>query len=901
MDSPPSPGAPRSRRFDGRRADSVPAARRFVAAVLDEASVPEETAATARLLTSELVTNGVLHTRTGIEVTVRVDGPRIRVDIADDRPDLLPLPRDCPPNAGTGRGLGVVSELADRHGVEQEESTKRVWFELLPDGTPGGRSRWTEPGPLSAGATVPVVLIDLPQALHVTSQQHRHALLRELLLAGAIGDRLGIDADDLLAAHDTNNLISTAVAVALRDRPGVADIRTVSLVLPADVAPAVRLLRRVLDTAEEAGRDELLLTRPALPESQALQDWLLDQIAGQADGALPTAWTVVPRDPSASPLDLVPWDEDQVHSSRLPTVVADDDNLIIAANTAAADLLGWNLDDLVGRPLTALIPEHLRERHLAAYHSLLLTGRPRILGRAVPLPALHHEGHLVPVRLLIHCQEMADGRTVFIGQMVPRSTALGPEPRPARRRPVIPAKETTEPFGRPHPPPQTPEARPELPEFGRRPVAPVAAMEAMDRLGLLADVGRELADASELGRGLHSVCELLVRRLADWCVVDLLDGDSVERTGVTHRDPRKVRPGGSEGRLPAMSDKARGPLARTLRGAGPLLLAPDIPSRPGECALDSGYRRLFEEIGATSAVVAPLRARRQIFGALTLVRDDPERPFAEDDLAFIDDLARSVALAVENQRLFEGTRYIAERLQRDLLPTLPQVPGLGIDASYATSSVTTQVGGDWYDCFLLPDGHTALVIGDVAGHDLEAAITMSQLRSMLRGIALDRQEPAEAVLRRLDTADRSLSSSTTATCVYGIVREHTPGRWRFDFSSAGHLPPLLVHPDDGARLLEEDDGLMLGTGHDLPRTGASVDIPEGATLLLYTDGLVERRHEHLDDSLRRLCDQAAALAHAPLGTLCDELLIRLGADATDDVALLAVRPRRPGEEDPAGA
>jgi serine phosphatase RsbU (regulator of sigma subunit) len=259
-----------------------------------------------------------------------------------------------------------------------------------------------------------------------------------------------------------------------------------------------------------------------------------------------------------------------------------------------------------------------------------------------------------------------------------------------------------------------------------------------------------------------------------------------------------------------------------------------------------------------------------------------------------------VALAVENQRLYEGTRYVAERLQRDLLPVLPHVPGLEIDASHATSSVTSQIGGDWYDCFRLPDGDTALIIGDVAGHDLEAAISMSQLRSMLRGIALDRQEPAEEVLRRLDAADRTLRSATTATCVYGKVKERVPGEWGFHFSSAGHLPPLLVEPGRGARLLEGGTGLMLGTGYDLPRGGLTVPLPEGATLLLFTDGLVERRGRHLDDCLRQLGDHAEALAREPLGVLCDELLIRLGADATDDIALLAVRPGQAADTRPSG-
>jgi hypothetical protein len=114
-------------------------------------------------------------------------------------------------------------------------------------------------------------------------------------------DRLPLPRDTLLSAHDTNNLLSAATLAALRDQPGAAEVRTVTLTLPAGIGAAVALLRRVLEAAEEAGRDELLLTRPALPESQALQDWFFDQITGQLDGALPTAWTVARATPPPAP------------------------------------------------------------------------------------------------------------------------------------------------------------------------------------------------------------------------------------------------------------------------------------------------------------------------------------------------------------------------------------------------------------------------------------------------------------------------------------------------------------------------------------------------------------------------------------------------------------------------
>lgn len=248
---------------------------------------------------------------------------------------------------------------------------------------------------------------------------------------------------------------------------------------------------------------------------------------------------------------------------------------------------------------------------------------------------------------------------------------------------------------------------------------------------------------------------------------------------------------------------------------------------------------------------------------------------------------------MDNARLYQDTRSIAERLQRSLLPVLPEVEGLRLAARYAASSTTAQVGGDWYDSFVLPRGDTALAIGDVTGHDLDAAIAMSQLRNMLRGIAVDREEPPAEVLRRLDTANHSLQREATATCVYGLVKGPAHGPWELTFSSAGHPPPLLTTRDGRARYLDGGTGLLLGMDPAMARDTARHTLPAHSTLVLYTDGLVERRDEPIDDALERLRRHAADLAHEPLDTFCDELLIALGADSTDDIAVLAVRPTPP--------
>ncbi|MFI8489742.1 SpoIIE family protein phosphatase [Streptomyces rubrogriseus] len=874
----PDPPAAVSRRFSDGPA-SVAAARRFVRGALKGAA--RDLVDTAQLLVSELVTNAVLHARTEVEVSVaRLEG-RVRVRVGDRRPGRGLVPQRCSPYAGTGQGLALVEQLASRFGADSGDGDKTVWFELWHDGPAPPSAGWeTAAPPRPAERTV--TLVDMPTALESACRQHRHAVLRELTLAASAGDLLGVPPEDLVAANDVNNVISAGVSAALEAPAPESGLRALPLPLPADALPAVRALRRVLDLAEARAGEERLLTLPALPRGRAFQNWLFDEIAGQLAGDRPTAWTVVPRAPEVSSAELVPWDVGQVRASRMPTVAADEGNRIVATNGAAADLLGWEPDQLVGRRLTTLIPEHLRERHTAAFTSMLLTGRTRIVGRSVPLPALHRDGRLVPVRLYIQTQETADGRTVFVAQLVPRATTFLDGPRtPGRIREAA----VGEPDGG---------RSPTVPPTGTRTPGARGGMSALDRLTLLAELGAQLNNTLELDEGLQRAGRLLTRRLADWCVVDLFTADArVDRACVVHRDPRALRPGAYEGMLPGLSEESRGPLARVLRGAGPLLLsgAPQ-PGLTGS-ALDRAYADLFRELGAGSAVVAPLRARRKIFGALTLARAPRGRPFTEEDLTLVDDLVHSLALGVDNARLYQDTRSIAERLQRSLLPVLPKVEGLRLAARYAASSTTAQVGGDWYDSFVLPGGNTALVIGDVTGHDLDAAIAMSQLRSMLRGIAVDREEPPAEVLRRLDLANHSLHREATGTCVYGLIKGPPEGPWELTHSSAGHLPPLLTTRDGRTRYLDSGAGLLLGMDPHASRGTARDALPAHSTLLLYTDGLVERRDEALDEALDRLRRHAADLAREPLDTFCDELLIGLGADSADDIAVLAVRPSPP--------
>lgn len=415
---------------------------------------------------------------------------------------------------------------------------------------------------------------------------------------------------------------------------------------------------------------------------------------------------------------------------------------------------------------------------------------------------------------------------------------------------------------------------------------------ALDRLTLLAETTTAMTSTLDSYAAVDRVCRMLVPQLADWCAVDLLDDDGrPRRVSVVHRDPRILPVGGLTGLLPAVPENPVGPLSRALIGAGPLLLtAADIPS-PDKAAdpLHARELEVFDQLGTQTAVVAPVRARRQVLGALTLGRSADRAPLTEDDLAMVEDLTHRIALGVDNARLYRETQHIAERLQRSLLPTLPQAGPLRLAARYAPAATTAEVGGDWYDSFLLPNGSTTMIIGDVTGHDLRAAITMSQLRNMLRGIGCDRQEPPGQILSRLDLAHQSLYPHATATCLYTFLDEDDSGDWTITYSSAGHLPPLLVTHEGDTRYLEGGRGLLLGVDPTCSRRHAIETLPARSTVLMYTDGLIERRGEDLSHGMTRLRQHAAALAREDLDMFCDEILAGMATDHTDDIALLVAR------------
>jgi hypothetical protein len=358
----------------------------------------------------------------------------------------------------------------------------------------------------------------------------------------------------------------------------------------------------------------------------------------------------------------------------------------------------------------------------------------------------------------------------------------------------------------------------------------------------LAQAGLELVRSLQAEAPLRRIAELAVPELADRCAI-VLDDDDGARTPI----------GDAE-----------------LAGEAAI----------GE-VLESGRSRI-----SSRAMVVPILARGRTLGAMTFVLEGTAREYGPFEVELAEELGRRAGLAVDNARLHEQVRSAAELLQRSLLPERLGAPGLECAAAYRPGEDGTQVGGDWYDVFELPGGRCAIVVGDVVGRGLEAAATMGQLRSWLRTHAIRRDDPAE-VLADLDTDVELLGGVSFATCAVAFL---DPATGRVQLASAGHLPGLIVEGHE-AHFCEGATGPPLGVERATRATGELV-LPSGATLVLYTDGLVERRDASLDARLEALRSAAAASGAAHPGTLVDALLdamLERAAHPDDAVALAVTR------------
>ncbi|NUK40759.1 SpoIIE family protein phosphatase [Streptomyces lunaelactis] len=335
--------------------------------------------------------------------------------------------------------------------------------------------------------------------------------------------------------------------------------------------------------------------------------------------------------------------------------------------------------------------------------------------------------------------------------------------------------------------------------------------------------------------------------------------------------------------------RSGGALSEVLRGVRPVF---------GDSA--AARQALPELLGADRivpnghrAILAPLRGRRRVIGAAVFLRR-PDRPaFEPNDLLVAAQLATHTALGIDKAVLYGREAYIADELQRTMLPdSLPQPTGVRLASRYLPAAETARVGGDWYDAIPLPGSRVALVVGDVMGHSMTSAAIMGQLRTTAQTLAgLDL--PPQEVLHHLDEQAQRLGTDRMATCLYAV---YDPVAHRITIANAGHPPPILLHLGGRAEVLRVPPGAPIGVGGG-DFEAVELDAPAGATLLLYTDGLVESRLRDVWTGIEQLRERLAATAQLtgpdhspPLEALCDDVLDVLGpGDRDDDIALLAAR------------
>jgi len=289
-------------------------------------------------------------------------------------------------------------------------------------------------------------------------------------------------------------------------------------------------------------------------------------------------------------------------------------------------------------------------------------------------------------------------------------------------------------------------------------------------------------------------------------------------------------------------------------------------------------------------IIAPLHGRRHVMGTVVLLRRPDRSPFIRDDLLVASQLATHTAIGVQKAVMYGHEASVADTLQHTMLPSsLPEPTGIRLASRYLPASKTAQVGGDWYDAIPLPGNRVALIVGDVMGHSMTSAAIMGQLRTIVQTLAgLDL--PPDEVLHHLDEQAQRLGSDHIATCLYAI---YDPISHRLLIANAGHPPAVLLHPDGHGEVLRVPPAAPIGVG-GVDFESVEMHAPTGATLLLYTDGLVESRETDVGtgvEALRTSLLTAAGGRAAPsLELLCDHILgAMVPGSRDDDIALLTAR------------
>ncbi len=526
-------------------------------------------------------------------------------------------------------------------------------------------------------------------------------------------------------------------------------------------------------------------------------------------------------------------------------IVMGDDGRVRDWNPAAEQLFGYTREEAMGRLVADLvIPGPVRDAHRNALARYLQTGERTILERRLELSALHQDGSEIPVELTV---------TRLPGSEAPLFAGF-------------------------------------VRDLQERSRARRENLRLQQRMAFLAQAGLVLDSSLEFDETLHRLAEMTVPVLAQIAVVDLLEDCGLIKTAVAAAaNPAQARAVETIRREHPLRLDGLHPVARVLR-SGRASLEPEMsPEFQQEIAEGPEHFELMRRLRYRSAIVVPLVARQRVLGTLSLLRLEDADPYEESDLVLAEELARRAALAVDNARLFEATRHLARTLQRSLLPSaLPAIPGVRISGSYRPASQGQDVGGDFYDVFMISEGHWGVAIGDVCGKGPEAASLTSLVRYTLRALA----EPDPAVvLRHLNERlmrDPPSLPEQMVTVLFAVA-------WRsgddlvLQFATAGHPPPLILR-QDGSVERPRLSGPLVGLTLAPQYHSAQVTLGPGDGVLLYTDGLTDAR------APARILDEEELieLIRRGAGKRGDELTQFLereatgGEDPRDDIAMLVI-------------
>lgn len=547
----------------------------------------------------------------------------------------------------------------------------------------------------------------------------------------------------------------------------------------------------------------------------------------------------------------------------------DPDGMIVAANRAFCEVAGFTVSELVGRvrwlDLLSVGSRLFYETRLAAV--LLLEGSiTEVMIEVVP-----RNGGTVPA--LVNGQLLRAHAGSILGTRLAVMTARDRQQFEAVLRGARDAAEQAE----------------------------SASARTRRRLELQAEATGALAGGADPGTAIDRLARVLVPRLADWCLIftsDPSDPVATMRWAAAHIELDKQQAVERVAELTPHYSSASTFFAQSLAGRAATLIPHISEKHLDSATADPELRSLLSAIGSDSAIVAPSYARGERVAVTVLVRGSERIAFTEDERADMAEVAARTAIIIDNTHRYAREHADSITLQNSLLTAPPSIPDLELEVRYVPSQVRAQVGGDWYDAYVQPDGATVVVIGDVVGHDIVAAAAMGRLRGVIRTIGHTIFGSPCDTLARADRAARDLQADVIASAILARIEkaaapaEGPPAetvtlRW----TNAGHPPPMLLSQTGEVTILERPADLLLGVSPNQERHDHTVELHPGDTLLLYTDGLIEHPLENIDDSLTRL---SAALTNqhlTTLGSLCDLLLRELASSSLDDIALLALRLR----------